>query len=82
MIESTKFFIDDQQTNYLLVEYEWSEDWSAGEGDAIVIDIHGIALNGIMSQKIASVKIGQPDWWAGIHEQIRKEVWEQVSQAA
>ena len=72
-----QFFIDDTGENFLQVEYDATEDWSAGQGDALVIDICGISLNGEMSLKISDVKLCRPDWWAGIHEQITKQSWQQ-----
>lgn len=78
-MESTKFFIDPMEYNFLEVEYETSHDWSAGAGDELVIDLCGVSLNGEMSLKLESLPA---NWRRDIHEQIRKEVWEQVQQAA
>lgn len=84
MTGKIQYFIDDCGQNFLEVEFEALEDWSAGEGDTWAIDILGIALNGTMSQKIGSVKVNQPDWWAGIHERITNYIaqWEQAPMLA
>lgn len=74
--------IDDNHQNFLEVEFEALEDWSAGEGDTYHIEVLGIDLNGTMTLKIASVKVTQPDWWAGIHEKITQQIWEQQQVAA
>lgn len=69
------FYIDPAESNYLEVEYETIQDWSAGAGDELVIDICGVSLNGEMSIRIESLPA---DWKRGIYEQIRQKetVWE------
>lgn len=80
MTGEIQYFIDDDHQNFLLVEFEALEDWSAGDGDTYHIDVNRISLNGEMSLEIWSVKQARRDWWNGIHEQIRK--WEQLQVAA
>ena len=74
-MKKTIFYIDPAESNYLEVEFETSNDWSAGAGDELVIDICGVSLNGEMSLRIESLPA---DWKHGIYEQIRQEshVWE------
>ena len=82
MTGEIQYFIDDDHQNFLEVEFEALEDWSAGEGDTYHIDVNYISLNGEVSLEIWSVKQARRDWWNGIHEQITKQIWEQVAQAA
>lgn len=74
-MQKTKYFIDPLECNFLDVEYETSQDWSAGAGDELVIDLCGVSLNGEMSLKLESLPA---KWRREIHEQIRQEahVWE------
>lgn len=74
-MEKTKYFIDPLECNFLEVEYERSEDWSAGAGDEVIIDLCSVSLNGEMSLKLESLPA---DWKRDILEQIRQElhVWE------
>lgn len=69
------FYIDPAESNYLEVEFETSQDWSAGAGDELVIDLFGVSLNGEMSLKLESLPA---NWRREILEQIRQEshVWE------
>lgn len=76
-----KYPIDDNHQNFLEVEFEALEDWSAGEGDAHHIDINYISLNGEVSMEIWSVKQARRDWWNGIHEKITQQICEQLQAA-
>lgn len=76
-MERIKFFIDPAEANYLEVEFEVDEDWSAGAGNQVLIEICGVSLNGEMSLKINDLP---KNWKKQILEQIRQEIskWETV----
>lgn len=73
-MERIKYFIDPAEANFLEVEYETFEDFSAWPHET-VIDLCGVSLNGEMSLKLESLPA---NWRRDILEQIRQEihVWE------